>query len=120
MAFVEDLKSSNFLATDSRVTYIGYIRLGKMIIEHRSVIPTLARLGKDMLVAKTIGSTDPDDLGLYISFAEDIHFIIQTTDTFVIKDHKPAPFHATTFCWLGEDLLNELHARHLRKEKQQS
>lgn len=46
MNIVEAMKSLNFLAGNSRVTYTRYISLEKMMMVHQGMLPLLLKLGK--------------------------------------------------------------------------
>lgn len=58
---VEDMTPSNFLTANFRATYTHYIRIGKMIIKYRVVLPLPVKLARDTPAAKTFGIKQLDD-----------------------------------------------------------
>lgn len=66
------MMSSNFFATNSKVTYVRYIRIAKMIFKKEGFLSLHVSLTVDRLVVKTLGTTHHHDPVLYISTEEDI------------------------------------------------
>lgn len=58
---LEVMMSSNFLACNSRATYIRYKRVGKMMLMKQGVILFPGKLGKNPFTLKTLVSSHPGD-----------------------------------------------------------
>lgn len=61
MDIVDDKLSSEFLAASPSVTYIRYIGVDKMMINHRDVLSTLKDLAKNSPAAKKMDMNNLDD-----------------------------------------------------------
>lgn len=112
---VDDVMSSNFLATNSLVTYARYIRVRKISCKKEDVLLLLVSLSSDTPVAKMLGSTHLDDPVLYISSEEEVLSMIQAADSSSKSDHRMAPFHNRAFYRHSNALLNELNAPHVKQ-----
>lgn len=97
MDVIDDMACSNALALKSRPTFVCYIGVRKMSFIHKVELPLLIDLGRDMPVAETLGITNLDNPTFYISFEEDIHRTIQTTDVVFINVHEPVSFPVKRF-----------------------
>lgn len=64
MGFLEYMKSSNFLAASSRVTYVYYLRLDTMMSELKYVLPPHMNLVINSPASKTLCITNGDDSSL--------------------------------------------------------
>lgn len=64
---VEDLISSNHLASSSSAICMRYTTVAKMMDKHRGVFTLAAKPGKDVLAAKTLGTTHLHGPTFYIS-----------------------------------------------------
>lgn len=100
------------------MTYIRYVRIGKVVNNHQRLLPLLVKLDKDATAAKTLGITHLDDLSLYISSEVDILLIILAADAFVKNNCNPAPFHKNYFYRHFKAFLDELYVRHLKQGKE--
>lgn len=105
---VDNLVPCNGWAVKSRVTYIRYIKNGRMMNEHQAMLSLLEKLSKNTLAMKTPVGTDLDDPILYIPSWLDVLLMIQGADLNVKNDHMPSPFHANTFYRHARALLDEL------------
>lgn len=75
-AIVVDMMSSKFLADNSRVAYVGYIRIRNQIRKHNDALRSLIDLCKDAPATMTLGVMHPDDPSLCISYEVEILLII--------------------------------------------
>lgn len=91
------MMSSKFLAANSRATYMRYIRARKDIMMNQGVLSFLKELGKVAGASKTLCIMHLDNPSLYISFEEDVRFVVMYVDAFVKNDHKPTCFHQNVF-----------------------
>lgn len=80
--------SLNFLAADFRVTYVGYISAGKIVIKHKSVLILLMNLDKNTVVTKNGAITHLGDPILYILSRKDSLLTIQATYVFLKNKYK--------------------------------
>lgn len=97
LGIVEDVMSSSFLATNSRVTNKRYITNDKMMTENKGMLPLLGKLGKEAPAGKTTGLKHPEYHSLYISSEEQILFITLAADALFKNDHKPALLRVLSF-----------------------
>lgn len=115
---VEDMTSSNFLASTSTVAYIRKITVSKKMNEHQGVLNHLVKLSKDASVAKSLGMTNFYDTRHYTSSEEDVFLMSKADGEFVKNESKPFPFLANYLYRHFRTLLNNLHASHLYHDKQ--
>lgn len=67
---------SNFLATNSEAAYVRYIRVDKMLIGHKLLLPSPTELGTDGLEEEALGTTLFEDPTPYNCSEGDILLII--------------------------------------------
>lgn len=85
MDVVDDIIPTKLLAADYRVTYVGCIKAGKMMIKHHGVPYFFVELCKDAPVAKILCVTHDDEARLYISAEVDVLLINRATIVAVKK-----------------------------------
>lgn len=73
---VEDVMSYNLFASNSRATYIQYIRVSKVMIKHQGVLLLLEKMGKNAPATNTFGITHLDNHSLYTSSGKDMLLMI--------------------------------------------
>lgn len=76
MDIVDDMKFSNFLADNFRVSYVGYITIRKPIMKDSDVLRFQIDLCEEVPRALTLGLMYPDDLSLCILHGLEILLII--------------------------------------------
>lgn len=92
-----DMMSSDFLAGNSRMTYIRYIRADKLMLKLSGVLAYISKLRKNSMEANTLGFTHLVARSLYISSREDIFLIVQSADAFVQNTRNPPFFPRVSF-----------------------
>lgn len=80
---VVDIISSGFLAANSRATYVRYIRVGKIMIKPKEVLPLIMNLDGNAPVVKTLGITHIDYTSRYISSEEKVILMYQAIEKFI-------------------------------------
>lgn len=114
---VQIMMSSNYLAFNSRATYLLYIGVGKMTINHEGVRPFLERLGKAARAAKILGTTHLDDQVLYISPEKMVLFMIHVANGLVSSEHNLDFLHAASLHRYAGALIDDLSHCHLERRE---
>lgn len=117
LEIAEEMISSNVLPASSRISYVRYIQAGKIVIKNQSVLVFLAKLGRNAPAARTLHITHPNDDSLYIFVAVDIFLMIEATDAFLMNEHKPIHFHASSFLKHAKATLTNFTLANRRKTK---
>lgn len=63
---LEVVTSSKFLAANFRVTDIGHITVGKMVVKYRGVLPILGKQHEDAVATENHCIRHVDDASLYV------------------------------------------------------
>lgn len=110
---MEDVMSSIFSAARPRKTYIRYVTVARMMINHQDTLVLLLKLVEIGPALRTLRITHLDSPVLYSSFEEHILLMTQNGDTFVRKANKLVPIHRKFYYRHGKALRHELYVRHL-------
>lgn len=89
----EAFMSSHSLASNSKVTYIHYITVGEIMINHQDMFSLLDKIPMDATVTKMLGITHFDVSRIYIFSKINFDLMLQPADALFKKDRKPAPFY---------------------------
>lgn len=114
MDVVEDMMYSNVLAGNFEATYKRYIRISRMMIEHQDILRLPVKVSEDPTATVPLGDTHFHEPNLYVSSQEQNFLRNQSTSALVINDHKTVPFHTRPCSRQIRELVDKLHAGHLR------
>lgn len=117
-SIVEDVTSSKFLAANSRLTYVRYIRAGKNIFKHKGVLLFLLKLGKNGPVVATLVTTSLDNAFPYISSGKKIILMSQAANELLKNNQKPVFLYAILFSRQYQAFLVKLYIRPLEFDKE--
>lgn len=109
MDIVNEMASSKFLTTNSRVTYVRLFRVGKLMMNHKEKLLLPLNHYRDALGAITLGITQFYKPTLYIFPGENILLMTCAADKFVTKNHEHALVQANVFNWHTRALLEEIN-----------
>lgn len=112
MDIVMNMVSANVLAVNYREISLSRVEIGKMLIEHKRLLPYLLNQRREAAVVKTLLIMQLENPILYRLSETDIMFIIQATDAPVKNRRKRAPFYVNAFQRITRALLDKVRVPH--------